>query len=78
MGDHRMSARRRVFKDGVIQSNGVGAKCVIRNISETGALVVADPETIADTFNLAIVSENLVRKCKVVWRDRDKMGVMFV
>ena len=76
MTENRGAQRRRVFKDGVIQSEGVGMKCTVRNISDTGALIVAAQET-ADQFTLVIVSESLIRKCKVVWRDQNRMGVAF-
>ena len=70
--------RRRIFKDGVIQANGVGMACTVKNMSDTGALVVAHSTDFIEQLTLVVVSENLVRKCKVVWRDGTKMGVVFV
>jgi hypothetical protein len=29
-------------------------------------------------LTLVIVSEKLVRKCRVIWRDGNKMGVAFI
>jgi len=76
--DHRTSLRRRVFKDGVIQADGLGMACTVRNISERGALLTASTEKAIEQLTLVIVSENLIKKCRVVWRDGNKMGVAFV
>ena len=76
--DHRTRPRRRVFKDGVIQADGIGMACIVRNISETGALLTARTERAIEQFTLVVVSENLIKKCRVVWRDGNKMGVAFV
>ena len=76
--EYRRAPRRRVFKDGVIQANGVGTVCTVRNISDTGALLIANSEETPDHLTLVIVSENLVKKCQVVWREGNRMGVSFV
>jgi hypothetical protein len=76
--DCRREPRRRVFKDGVIQANGRGTVCTVRNLSHTGALLNAKMEQAPEHLTLVIISENLVRKCKVVWHDGDKMGVAFI
>jgi len=76
--DNRQAPRRRVFKDGVIQSKGFGTACTVRNLSDTGALLNAETEETPDHLTLVIVSEKLVRKCRVIWRDGSKMGVTFL
>jgi hypothetical protein len=76
--DKRAAPRRRVLKDGVIQAAGTGTTCTVRNISETGALLLTDLEPCPAQITLVIISENLVRKCDVVWRDGKKLGVAFV
>jgi hypothetical protein len=76
--DSRREPRRRIFKDGVIQANGVGTVCTVRNLSRAGALLNAKMEQAPEHLTLVIVSENLVRKCKVVWHNGDKMGVAFI
>jgi hypothetical protein len=70
--------RRRVFKDAVIQFNGIGLACVVKNISMTGALLLASTERPIEQLTLVVVSENLVRKCRVVWRESNKIGVAFI
>ena len=76
--DHRTSPRRRVFKDGVIQADGLGMACTVRNISERGVLLTASTKKAIEQLTLVIVFENLIKKCRVVWRDGNKMGVAFV
>jgi hypothetical protein len=76
--DNRRAPRRRVFKDGVIQAKGFGTACTVRNLSDTGALLNAETKNTPDHLTLVIVSEKLVRKCRVIWRDGPKMGVTFL
>lgn len=78
MDDKRAEPRRRVLKDGVIQARGFGMACTVRNLSHVGALLNAKIEQVPEELTLVIVSENLVRKCKVIWYDGDKVGVAFV
>jgi hypothetical protein len=76
--DNRRATRRRVFNDGVIQAKGLGTACTVRNLSDDGALLNAEMAEIPEQMTLVIVSEKLVRKCKVIWRDGNKMGVAFI
>jgi hypothetical protein len=76
--DNRRATRRRVFKDGVIQAKGLGTACTVRNLSDDGALLNAETAETPEHLTLVIVSEKLVRKCKVIWRDGNKMGVAFI
>jgi hypothetical protein len=78
VGDNRRAPRRRVFKDGVIQAKGLGKACTVRNLSDTGALLNAETEETPDHLTLVIVSEKLVRMCRVIWRDGPKLGVTFL
>ena len=75
--ENRSVNGRRVLKEEVIQASGAGMKCTVRNLSEIGAAVVVY-ETVPDEFTLVVVSENLIKKCKVVWRDENRMGLAFV
>jgi hypothetical protein len=76
--DNRRAPRRRVFKDGVVQAKGLGTACIVRNLSDDGALLNAEIAEIPEHLTLVIVSEKLVRKCRVIWRDGKKMGVAFI
>jgi hypothetical protein len=76
--DNRRAPRRRVFKDGVVQAKGLGMACTVRNLSDDGALLNAEIAETPEHLTLVIVSEKLVRKCRVIWRDGKKMGVAFI
>jgi hypothetical protein len=74
----RGSPRYRVMKPGIISFNGSGIKCLVCNVSDTGAaLEVSGKISIPDAFNLTIASEMLDKSCRVVWRKYQRVGVAF-
>ena len=78
MDEHPRAPRRRMFKAGTIEFGGGGIDCTVRNISETGAaLEVNTPLFIPDRFTLFVPTEQLKRRCRVVWRKEKRIGVMF-
>lgn len=79
MEEHRGSPRLRTLKGGLILFGTAPAfDCVIRNMSDTGALLVVNPVGIPDEFTLVIKPEMRKRACRVAWRSADKIGVRFV
>ena len=52
----------------------------VRNISEGGAKIVCRaPADVPDTFNLFMTQDGKVgRRCKVIWRLDDAIGLMFL
>lgn len=67
-----------MFKAGTIEFGGGGIDCTVRNISETGAAIeVITPLFIPDRFTLLVPTEQLNRRCHVVWRKEKRIGVMF-
>jgi len=78
MDCHRIAPRRRVLKTGSIEFGGTVIDCTVRNISETGAaLEIRAPLYIPERFSLTIVSEQLMRRCRVVWHRGTRIGVAF-
>ena len=78
MNDLRTSPRKRVLKAGEIEFGGGAIDCTVRNLSETGAaLSVESPVGIPAEFNLVIVSDQVNRKCRVVWRKENRIGITF-
>ena len=78
--DHRpRSARRRVLKSGTISFDlGTSIDCVVRNVSETGALLeIESPVGIPNKFLLVIIKEKIARNCSVIWRSARQIGVRF-
>jgi hypothetical protein len=54
--------------------------CALCNVSQEGAqLVVAEPDRVPDRFVLALSADGAARrKCRVVWRAGELIGVEFV
>lgn len=78
MDEIRWAPRRCVFKDGVIQAKGLGTVCTVRDFSDKAALLNGEAAETPQHLTLVTVSEKLVRKCRVIWRDGNKMGVAFI
>jgi hypothetical protein len=54
-----------------------GSSCVVRILSENGAAIdVPDPPGIPQEFDL-IISGQTARHCRVIWRKRNRLGVIF-
>lgn len=53
--------------------------CMVSDISETGArLDVEDPRALPEVFNLLLSGRGgLYRRCRVVWRTENEIGVRF-
>jgi hypothetical protein len=77
--EHRHSKRKRVLKGAriLVPEFGISADCAVRDVSETGAcLVLIAPVAITDTFDLSM-HDNVIRRCRVVWRVGRRVGVAF-
>jgi len=78
MYERRAQPRKRVFKAGTIEFDGVGVDCTVRNISATGAaLEVVSPLTIPHEITLNIRSGEVRQHCYIVWRKEKRIGVAF-
>ena len=78
--ESRDSQRIKVFKGGTIayHDRQITWPCVVRNISQTGALIQsANASQIPDTFNLIVDLDGLDVECEVLWRSGTKVGVGF-
>jgi PilZ domain-containing protein len=64
----------------IYNHNGRAARpCVVSNLSNGGAKIVGvRPETIPDEFLLRVSPHSRARRCRVLWRSRDALGVEFV
>ncbi len=78
MSEHRIAPRKRVLKAGTIEFGGGVIDCTVRNLSDTGAaLSVESPVGIPAEFNLVVVSDQVSRMCRVVWRKENRIGITF-
>jgi PilZ domain len=58
---------------------GWGYPCVIKDLSSGGAKITGVIiESLPDEFMLRISRARGSRKCRVLWRDADKLGVEFI
>jgi hypothetical protein len=78
--ERRRAVRTRVLRGASISLHHVGtlAQCTVRNLSDAGAcLIVNDPVSIPSEFDLALEREKLPRRCHVIWREQNRIGVEF-
>jgi hypothetical protein len=78
--ERRGGTRRRTLKGAcVVFNNGWGAiACVVRNVSETGALLqVASTIGIPTEFALVFDDGGSTQQCMVRWRSQTSLGVRF-
>ena len=78
MDPQRIAPRRRTLKAGSIESGGGVIDCIVRSVSETGAaLEVVSPLFIPDRFTLIVPTDQLKRRCHIVWRKQKRIGIAF-
>jgi PilZ domain len=78
MDEKRKSARRRVLKSGTIEFETGAYSCAIRNLSENGAaLEVPYTPPVPHEFELVMQADQVRRRCRVIWRKENRLGVAF-
>ena len=79
MIEKRLSPRHRVLKRGTLAfSGGGGIDCMVRNVSAQGArLDVESPAGLPRSFTLVIETDRFMRRCRPVWFNDRKLGVVF-
>lgn len=75
--DRRGAARRRIIKRGLtFWPNGDSSECTVYNLSETGAQIELRG-VVPNLFDLVVEGDSWRRKCCVVWRKTNRVGVKF-
>jgi PilZ domain len=78
MDENRRAPRRRVIKSATIEFDCSAYSCAIRNLSEVGAaLDVPFALAIPHEFTLIMDTNQVSRRCRVIWRKDDRLGVAF-
>jgi hypothetical protein len=78
MKERRSNLRQRVFKAGSIEFDGTAVNCVVRNLSAVGAgLDVGHPTVVPHYFTLKIPTSNIRQRCRVIWRNQQRIGLVF-
>jgi hypothetical protein len=68
---------QRVLKAGTIMFGGAGSTALSATFPKRAALEVASVVGVPIDFSLIIQSDNFNRKCRVVWRKLNRIGVAF-
>jgi PilZ domain len=79
LGDERRKwVRAEVDEAAYVSSGGASTRCRARNISMDGAAIdVPNAAFIPQRFQLMTEKDRLIRKCRVVWMQRNRIGVAF-
>lgn len=74
----RRQRRRRTLKSArILIDQTTPLECVVRNLSDRGALVMIWSFAVPGQFDLVLESERTRHSCRVVWRALDRVGVEF-
>jgi hypothetical protein len=78
MVETRVAPRYRVAKPALIEHGGDKIKCVVRDLSITGASIdIGDPAVVPAKFTLVGQEDGLKLVCRVVRRTEFRIGVAF-
>jgi hypothetical protein len=79
MDERRRAPRRLVKKSATILLGGTRRLiCAVRDVSKTGAgLDLAGDVSLPGVFKLVIEMETAQRRCRMIWRNENRMGVVF-
>jgi PilZ domain len=78
MDENRRALRHRVLKSATIEFDGGAHSCAVRNLSAAGAaLDVPYALAIPHEFTLVMETGQLNRRCRVIWRKENRLGIMF-
>lgn len=77
--NRRVSRRNRTLKKATISFNGgySAFDCVVRNLSESGAMLQVSSLGIPSHFELKMDAASARRSCTVRWRTESAIGVSF-
>jgi len=76
--EHRSAPRHRVLRPGMIEFEGGPVTCMVRNMSDAGAMLdVATAAGIPQYFILNLHMDGRRVPCQVVWWKEKRIGVAF-
>lgn len=78
MVETRRAPRFKVSKPARVGDGKNAARCIIRDLSVTGAAIEVDSQgDVPDTFTLVVPEDDLILPSRVVWRRGYRVGVTF-
>jgi hypothetical protein len=81
MQDRRQVQRTNILKGAkIILNNGSSLfDCTVLNLTNKGSCIaLVAPLSIQDSFDLSFDIARSSRRCQVIWRSEDRVGVSFV
>ena len=79
MQEKRKHLRIEIEEAAYVSSGGSVMSCVVRNISPAGAAIdVENPAFVPQRFRLVIARDSSVRDCRVIWIQKNRIGLAFV
>jgi hypothetical protein len=76
--ERRAIPRKPVLMSGAIQFAGCAINCLVRDMTISGAaLDIAESHDIPERFNLVFKADGTLIPCRIVWRQRERIGVAF-
>jgi PilZ domain len=79
LGDERRKhPRAEVDETAYVSSGGASTRCRVLNISAEGAAIdVPNAAYVPDRFQLMTEKDRVIRSCRVVWIQQNRIGVTF-
>src|SRR3954454_21531577 len=79
MEEKRKHPRTEIDEPAYVSSGGSVMSCVVRNISADGAAIeVENPAFVPAQFRLVMARDSSVRGCRVIWIQKNRIGLSFV
>ena len=76
--ERRKQPRAEVDEAAYVSNRGASTRCRVLNISTEGAAIdVPNATFIPQRFQLMTEKDRLIRKCRVVWIQQNRIGVAF-
>jgi hypothetical protein len=76
--ERRKHPRAEVDETAYVSSGGASTRCRVLNISAEGAAIdVPNAAYVPDRFQLMTEKDRVIRSCRVVWIQQNRIGVTF-
>ena len=78
MEEKRKHPRTEIDEPAYVSSGGSVMSCMVRNISPEGAAIdVENPAFVPPSFKLVIAKDSTVHECRIIWIQKNRIGVIF-
>jgi hypothetical protein len=79
MEEKRRHPRTELNAPAYVSSGGSVMSCTVRNISAEGAAIEVDnPAFVPERFRLVLASDSTVYDCRVIWIQKNRIGLSFL